>query len=106
MSSATYQVLRKAIVDKQNVSADYKGYHRIMTPHTLGTKDGREKCLLYQFAGDSSKGPITEQTKNNWRCITISKLTNVSARDGEWFTYENHSRPSTCVDVIDIEVVY
>lgn len=106
MSSSTYQLIRNAIINKQQVIATYDGFRREMCPHVIGHKNGAEQVLCYQFGGDSSKGPIREQTKNNWRCITISKLTNVSVRDGEWFTYENHSRPSTCVDIIDIEVAY
>lgn len=106
MSSSTYQVIRNAILNKQQIIATYDNHHREMCPHVIGQKNGTEQALFYQFAGDTSKGPIKEQSKNNWRCITISKLTNVSARDGEWFTFGNHSMPSTCVDVIDVEVAY
>ena len=106
MSSSIYQVIRNAILNKQQVIATYDGFHREMCPHVIGLKSGIEQALFYQFAGDTSKGPIREQTKNNWRCITISKLTNVSVKDGEWHTFESHSRPSTCVDTIDVEVAY
>ena len=42
----------------------------------------------------------------NWRCIPIAGLTIVAVRDGEWHTAYNHSKPSTCIDVIDIEVEF
>lgn len=104
MNSKTYQIIRNAIANKQQVIAIYDNYHREMCPHAIGHKNGVEQALFYQFAGDTSKGPIVEQSRNNWRCITISKLQNVFVRDGEWHTYENHSRPNTCIDVIDLEV--
>jgi hypothetical protein len=106
MSSSIYQIIRNAILNKQQVIATYDGCLREMCPHVIGHKNGTEQALCYQFAGNTSKGPIKEQSKNNWRCITISKLTNVSVKDGEWYTFENHSRPSTCVDTIDVEVAY
>ena len=106
MNSSTYQVIKNSILNKQQVFATYDNFQREMCPHVIGTKDGVEQALFYQFGGYSSKGRITEQTKNNWRCITISKLTNVSVKDGEWFTFGNHSMPSFCVDTIDVEVAY
>ena len=39
MPSTTYTTIREAILAKQNISAEYKGYPRIMTPHTLGCVD-------------------------------------------------------------------
>ena len=106
MSSPTYQLLRNAITSKQNVSADYKGYHRIMTPHTLGTKAGREKCLLYQFDGQSSSASVfPENSPANWRCVFVDELTNVSTTGGKLHTAQKHTQKQTCVDNVDVELV-
>lgn len=106
MSSSNYQVIRNAILNKQNISADYKGYHRIMTPHTLGNKAGKEKCLLYQFDGESSSATVfPENSPSNWRCVFIDELTNVTIVGGALHTCQSHSKKQTCVDDVDIELV-
>lgn len=106
MSSPTYQLLRNAIITKQNVSADYKGYHRIMTPHTLGYKDGKEKCLLYQFDGQSSSASVfPEKSPANWRCVFIDELSNVATTGGALHTCQTHTKKQTCVDDVDVELV-
>lgn len=103
MSSSVYDVIRNAIANKQQVTATYQEHVRELCPHVIGTKNGREQALFYQFGGTSSKGPITPD-QGAWRCLSIEELSNVSTRNGEWFTGANHSRPQTCVDNIDLEV--
>ncbi len=106
MSSPNYQMLRNAILNRQNISADYKNYHRIMTPHALGHKDGREKCLLYQFAGESSSATVfPENSPANWRCVFIDELTNVTVSGGPPITCRTHTKKQTCVDAVDVELV-
>jgi hypothetical protein len=106
MSSPIYQVLRNAILTKQNISADYKNYRRIMTPHTLGQKAGKEKCLLYQFAGESSSTTVfPENSPANWRCVFVDELINVTVVGGPIHTCERHTQNQTCVDHIDVELV-
>ncbi|MCK4905757.1 hypothetical protein KAS42_05935 [bacterium] len=99
-----YDLLKQAILNKQQIVATYDGYHREMCPHALGIKEGLEKCLFYQFAGESSSRQIIQGSSDNWRCIFVSELTDVSIRDGEWHTASNHSRSQTCIDDIDVEV--
>ena len=100
----TYDLLKQAISKKQQVVATYNGYRREMCPHALGKKNGKEKCLFYQFAGESISRQIIPGSEDNWRCFFVNKLIGVSVREGEWYTASNHSRPQTCVDVIDVEV--
>jgi len=56
MASAAYETIKRAIQNKQVIAANYHAHHREMCPHTLGHTDGREKALLYQFAGGSDTG--------------------------------------------------
>jgi hypothetical protein len=75
-----------------------------MCPHILGTTDGVEKCLFYQFGGDSSGG-IVVGSDQNWRCITVSELQNVKLVSGDWHSAKNYTRrPATCVADIDVQV--
>jgi hypothetical protein len=103
---STYELLKQAIVNKQQVIASYNGYLREMCPHAIGTKKGRIHCLFYQFGGDSSKGPIVTDSPNNWRCIPIEGLSNITVREGTWHSGGHHSRPNTCIDSVDIEVSF
>ena len=102
----TYALIRQAIQNKQQVTATYHGHHREMCPHVLGMKGGRRQALFYQFGGSSSSGLAPAGSMDNWRCVIIDQLQNVSLRDGEWHSAANHSRPQTCVDQIDVEVEF
>lgn len=103
MNSSIYQLIRSAILNKQQIVATYQGHVREMCPHVIGTKNGREQALFYQFGGTSSSG-IVAGSSANWRCIPIDGLSGVTAMDGEWRTADNHSRSQTCVDDVDVEV--
>ena len=104
MRSANYNLIRNAILNKQQVVATYSGHTREMCPHVIGIKNDKEHALFYQFGGSSSSGLIVPNSKDNWRCISISGLTNVSVRSGQWHSAGNHSREQTCVDEIDVEI--
>jgi hypothetical protein len=99
--SDVYSIVRQAIIDKEQIVADYQAYHREMCPHVIGTKEGRRQALFFQFAGESSSGL---PPGGEWRCIPVEGLANVSARPGEWQT-TSHTQPQTCVDVVDVEVM-
>lgn len=103
-----YALVRQAIVEKKNISATYSGLTREMSPHVLGKKNGKEQALFYQYGGQSSSRQIMpDGSPENWRCIELSKLTNVVLlEDGQFHTAPNHSRPQTCVDQIDVEVTF
>jgi hypothetical protein len=119
---SVYETIRQAIINKQQVIATYHGYQREMCPHVIGIKRGKPatqgrgrrpgrpatpdepRALLYQFGGASSSGLGPVGSPDNWRCVKVDELQNVSTRPGPWHTAPNHSRPQTCVDEIDVEV--
>ena len=103
----SYQLVRQAILEHRNIHATYSGLHREMTPHVLGNKGGKPQGLFYQYGGQSSSRPIQpDGSPDNWRCIEIAKLSNVTIVGGATHTAPNHSRPQTCVDAVDVEVSY
>lgn len=101
MPSAEYQAIREAMENMQQVTCMYQDRRREICPHTLGYKNGQEKVLGFQFAGDSSKGL---PPGGEWRCMFVEQISNVTARNGQWYTRDDHLRPQTCVDDIDLEV--
>jgi hypothetical protein len=106
MNSNNYSEIRQAVLQRKIVIAKYKEHVRHMCPHVLGWKNGKEHGLFYQFAGTSSSKSIVPGSQANWRCLDIEELEEVQILDGEWHTASNHSRTQTCVDEIDVEVVY
>lgn len=96
-----YNTIRTAILALKPIAFDYKGHRRLACPHVLGTKNGLEKLLTYQYGGGSSSGL---PPGGEWRCLFLSDARNVEIIEGEWHSGANHSRPQTCVDEIDVQV--
>ncbi len=103
MPSNSYAILRQAIIDKQQVTCTYQSFHREICPHVIGMKNGREKVLSFQFAGDSSRGLPPH---GEWRCMFVDQVQDAMARQGPWHTGGSHTQPQTCVDDVDVEVDY
>lgn len=104
--ATVYDIINDAIVNRKTIVAYYKGHRRLMCPHALGTKRGRRHALFYQFGGTSESGLSYDGSPNNWRCLDIDDLRDVSSEPGTWHTARNHSRRQTCIDFIDVEVDY
>ena len=103
---SVYALVKRAILEHLVICAWYDGHYREMCPHVLGTKNGREQALFYQFGGTSKSGLQPAGSPNNWRCVALEKLSRIELRTGDWRTGPNHSRPQTCVDIIDVEVQF
>lgn len=103
---STYETIKDAIENLKQIHASYGGYHREMCPHVLGEKNGKMSCLFYQFGGESSSGKIEQESKQNWRCLAIDRLKDVSSVEGQWHTADNHSSGQTCVDEIHAIIDY
>ena len=102
-----YEKIASAIRGRKIISAVYDGRRREMCPHVIGTKNGREQALFYQFAGESATrriGPSGDY--GNWRCMAVDALSDVQISSGEWHSAGNHSQEQTCVDEVDVEVDY
>jgi hypothetical protein len=85
--TANYAVVRDAINQRQQITAYYEGFYREMCPHVLGLNaEGEEQGLFYQFGGTSKHGLSPDGSPNNWRCMPLAGLTNVTSRVGSWHT--------------------
>lgn len=97
-----YRILRDAILSKKQVRCVYRGLVREICPHVLGIgKDGAERVLSFQFAGQSSKGL---PPGGDWRCMRIDEISNVTMHNGAWHTRDNNLQQQTCVADVDVEV--
>ncbi len=102
-----YRLTRQAILEKKQVFAVYENHDREMCPHVLGIRDGKGRCLFYQFGGGSRTGifSVTDpRAYQNWRCMEVEKLSELTIRDGPWFSISRDTHRQTCVGEIDLEV--
>lgn len=97
----SYDTFRQAILAREQVFCTYQGLPREVCPHILGLKNGSRHVLVYQFAGQSSRGL---PPGGEWRCMDPDKVTNAVMRVGPWHTGDSHLKPQTCVDQIDVQV--
>lgn len=107
MKSSKYELLRRAVLERQQAHFTYKGHHRETCPHALGLgKSDEEKVLVYQFGGSSGSAGSMERVpdRDRWRCLDLAEISDLVIQDGPWSTAENHSQPSTCIKAIDVEV--
>jgi hypothetical protein len=100
---SVYEVFLHAITNRLQVVCFYNGLYREVCPHALGLKRGKRHVLVFQFAGESSRGLPPE---GEWRCMNVGEIMGAELRQGDWHTGDSHLRPQTCVDDIDVEVDY
>lgn len=101
MTSPTYALFEQAIRQRKQILCKYDGYARELCPIILGHTDGQEIALAYQFAGRSSK-PLPPG--GQWKCLRLSKLSDVKLRDGTWHAGDSHMQRQTCVQTVDLDV--
>jgi hypothetical protein len=99
--SAVFTLFHRAILGRQQVTCRYQGHYREACPYILGHKDGKEKALVYQFGGQSSRGlPLGGE----WRCLALADVRYAAVRDGQWYGDAKHSRTQRCVDDVFVDV--
>jgi len=60
--------------------------------------------LCFQFGGDSQSGLKPVGASDNQRCLTVENLGQVELINRPWQTAENHSRPQTCIEEVELDV--
>jgi uncharacterized protein len=99
--SATFMLLRDAILQRKQVTLTYDGTRRHVCPHVLGHTNGIERALVYQFGGASR---TTLPPGGEWRCLRISEVRDLEFLEGPWHTKGYHRTTQRCVDKVFIDV--
>jgi hypothetical protein len=99
--SEIYRLFEQAVLQRKQIVCVYGGEHREVCPIILGHSQGEERALTYQFAGGStSKLPAG----GDWRCLTLSNVSEVQLRDGRRYSGDSHKQPSGCIEIVDLDV--
>ena len=101
MPSPNYHLFEQAMRTRKQIVCTYGGFRRELCPIILGHSQGQEKVLTYQFGGESKSGL---PRGGEWRCLSLSKVTNIELRDGPWFAGSSHRQEQGCVEVVDLDV--
>lgn len=101
MPSLTYELFREAMAARRQIVCAYNGLRREVCAVILGHTRGEEKALTFQFGGDTSS---VLPAGGEWRCLTLSKVSNVELRDGPWRTGGSHSASQSCIESVDFDV--
>lgn len=99
--SETYRLFEQAMIERKQIVCTYKGHRREICPIILGHAQGEERALTYQFAGGSSS---TLPLGGEWRCLTLSSVSDARLREGAWHKGDSHKQPSGCIEVVDLDV--
>ena len=67
---------------EKQVTCVYDGYHRELCPLIRGHSKGEEKALVFQFAGETSKGKLPPG--GAWKCMFLASVREARLRDGPW----------------------
>jgi hypothetical protein len=99
-----YRLVWNAVASRRPIEAMYHRLPRLFCPHRLGrNKEGQLRVLCYQYGGESESGLQPAGSPENWRCVTLEKLSKVKFRKDRWRTSPNHLRPATCIVEADID---
>lgn len=101
MPSTTYRLFKQAIMERRQVTCTYLGKRREVCPHILGYKDGEEKALVFQFAGQTTS---ELPPGGEWRCLSLKRVSGAQSREGPWHAGERHRRTQACIDIVDVDV--
>src|SRR5579884_925317 len=100
--SPNYRLFARAIRQRKQIVCVYDGHRRELCPVILGhSLEGEEKALTFQFAGSSTSGL---PRGGEWRCLFLSRVTEVELRDGPWHSGASHKKPHSCVAIVDLDV--
>jgi hypothetical protein len=101
MPSPAYQLFEQAMTSRKQVLCSYDGRLRELCPVILGHTNGQEVALVYQFGGQSKSGL---PPRGQWKCLSLSKVSNILLRDGPWHTGSGHNKAQHCVQEVDLDV--
>jgi hypothetical protein len=97
-----YLTIRKAISERQSLTAIYDNYVRHFSPATLGKdKGGTQTLLAYQYGGGRPGGL---SINGAWCCFNVGELRALRLNGDKWLGGPLVGRMPNCVVEIDVSV--
>ena len=87
---------------EKQVTCVYHGHYREVCPIVIGHSDGEEKVLVFQFAGETSKGKLPPG--GAWKCMFLAQVREARLRDGPWREGKSHKQKQVCVSDVDLDI--
>lgn len=101
-ASETYRLFEQAMVERRQIVCMYNGRRRVVCPIILGHSQGEERALTYQLEGGSNSRKLPPE--GDWKCLTLSNVSEAHLREGPWYSGDSHKQPSGCVQIVDLDV--
>jgi hypothetical protein len=96
----SYDIVRKAILDRRSLTARYDGAVLHFSPHVLGRHADRSfRVVAFQYA---ARGAAALPRGGRWRCLRLARLTRAAPNSDGWHSGHDLRRPLGCVVQIDV----
>ena len=103
----SWAALEAALRERRPVRVTYHGHERVLCPHALGWKNGRQMLLGFQTGGWTSAGTLDADPRKRWRCLFIDEVEKVVSEPGKvWASADNydHTRPFSSIADVAVAV--
>jgi len=97
-----WDVLARALAERQPVRARYHGHERVLCPHALGWRGRRAKVLAYQAAGTTSTGELPAAAHLRWRSMFVEELEGPAIVEARREGTGNYSGAPIGMDVVEV----
>jgi hypothetical protein len=101
MATRNYALFEEAMRRRKQIVCTYRGRRRELCAIILGYTKGEERALTFQFGGQSNS---TLPPQGEWRCLSLSEVSDIQLREGDWHSGPRHTMPQTCVEDVDVDV--
>jgi hypothetical protein len=99
MPSRSFELIKKAMEQKKQLSCQYRGYTRNICPYVIGyNKNGKERVLAL-LVRNTPSGPVA----GGWECLEMESVWNIKSEEGEWIAAPAGARPE-CVEKVEFDV--
>jgi hypothetical protein len=96
----SYDIVRKAILDRHSLTARYDGAVLHFSPHVLGRHADRSfRVVAFQYA---ARATAALPHGGRWRCLRLARLTSALPNSDGWHSGHDLRRPLRCVVQIDV----
>lgn len=100
MSSRSFDLIKKAIVEKKQLTLQYHGYTRNMCPYVLGFNKNNKERALALLVRNTPSGWLAA----GWECLDLDHVWKVEFAEGDWVAAPEGPRPDCEMVKVDIDV--